>query len=125
MAFGNEFPELSHNEIMAVNKIMKPVIIYLKNPNEKADQIISDSISLKLMKPASKKIIEVASIGESILEKMLSIILLGDFVSSYLAILNKVDPSPVDTIVTLKKEVSKKLPEKKTVLDTVSRSKQA
>ena len=37
--------------------------------------------------------------------KMLSTILVGDFTSVYLAVLRNVDPTPVQTIVTLKKKL--------------------
>jgi hypothetical protein len=40
--------------------------------------------------------------GKSELAKMLSTICIGDFTSVYLAILRKVDPTPVKTIALLK-----------------------
>jgi glucose/mannose-6-phosphate isomerase len=44
--------------------------------------------------------------GESRLAQMLSLIHFGDYVSFYLAMLNGVDPTPVETIVFLKRRLS-------------------
>ena len=44
----------------------------------------------------------VQAIGENLLEKLLSLTYLGDFVSLYLAVLNQVDPENIDSINILK-----------------------
>lgn len=119
MAFSNVFPELAHNEIMASNQAAEPIIIHLKNPDEEAESLIANNIALRLMKESGTPIIEVASEGESQLEKMLSLIILGDFVSTYLAILYQVDPTPVENIETLKEELKQKVVLKTKTLDTI------
>ena len=43
--------------------------------------------------------------GETKLQQMLWTLLLGDFVSVYLAVLNQTDPIPVELIEKLKKEL--------------------
>ncbi|HFE52881.1 MAG TPA: bifunctional phosphoglucose/phosphomannose isomerase, partial [Bacteroidetes bacterium] len=43
--------------------------------------------------------------GTSVLARMFSLIVLGDFVSYYLAILNRVDPTPIENIDLLKKRM--------------------
>jgi len=48
---------------------------------------------------------EVWSQGKSALARMLSTICIGDFTSVYLAILRKVDPTPVNTIALLKEKM--------------------
>ena len=45
--------------------------------------------------------------GGSALSQMMSLVLFGDWVSYYLAILNRVDPSPVKTIDYLKEKLAK------------------
>jgi glucose/mannose-6-phosphate isomerase len=45
--------------------------------------------------------------GENALAQMLSLVLLGDYISYYLAILNEVDPTPIETIDKLKHELRK------------------
>jgi glucose/mannose-6-phosphate isomerase len=49
----------------------------------------------------------VAAVGETLLEKLLSLTYLGDFVSLYLAALNQVDPENIDSINVLKTELGK------------------
>jgi glucose/mannose-6-phosphate isomerase len=48
------------------------------------------------------KTFEVWAQGRNDLSKMLSTVLVGDFTSVYLAILRRVDPTPVKTITLLK-----------------------
>jgi hypothetical protein len=48
---------------------------------------------------------EVWAQGETALAKMLSTICIGDFTSVYLAILRKIDPTPVKTIDLLKEQI--------------------
>jgi glucose/mannose-6-phosphate isomerase len=49
----------------------------------------------------------VDSEGSSLLSQMMSLVLFGDFASYYLAILYRVDPSPVEVINYLKERLSK------------------
>jgi glucose/mannose-6-phosphate isomerase len=45
--------------------------------------------------------------GENALAQMMSLVLLGDYISFYLAILNQVDPTPIQSIDRLKDELRK------------------
>jgi glucose/mannose-6-phosphate isomerase len=49
---------------------------------------------------------EVWSEGSSVLARLMSLVYLGDFVSLYLAYLNGVDPTPVQVIEDLKRQLS-------------------
>lgn len=70
----------------------------------------SESIHMKkrldfmktLFEGVAANVIEVPIIGKKTLAKMMYAMYLGDFVSCYLAILRKIDPTPVDIIVELK-----------------------
>ncbi len=57
----------------------------------------------KLMTRAgiSHELVEV--VGKTALAQMMSLVLFGDYVSFYLAILNRIDPTPVDFIDFIKK----------------------
>ena len=50
---------------------------------------------------------EVASQGKSFLARLLSLVFFGDLLSVYLAILNGTDPTPVEAIARLKKELNR------------------
>ncbi|MQY76867.1 MAG: hypothetical protein GH155_04480 [Spirochaeta sp.] len=58
------------------------------------------------MKQKAKNVIEVFSEGDELLSRIFSLIYIGDFVSFYLAILNGIDPTPVDKITYLKKKLA-------------------
>ncbi|MBA7646836.1 hypothetical protein ES703_54602 [subsurface metagenome] len=45
--------------------------------------------------------------GTSRLSHIMSLVLLGDYASYYLAMLNKIDPTPVKTIAYLKEQLAK------------------
>jgi glucose/mannose-6-phosphate isomerase len=44
----------------------------------------------------------VSARGETLFERVMSLVLLGDLVSMYLAVLEEVDPTPVEALVLLK-----------------------
>ena len=64
-------------------------------------------ITTAILKKERFSVLEVESRGKSFLERMLSLIYIGDFVSFYLSILNGIDPTPVDRITYLKKELAR------------------
>ena len=104
--FVNVFSELNHNEICGYTK-----------PQEKYHVIIlidqEDNTQMKKRMDLTKNIItsdncEVTQIkisGDSKLARIFSAIYLGDFASFYLAILNDVNPTPVEVIEKLKKKL--------------------
>ena len=55
---------------------------------------------------AAVRNILIEGFGESPLSQMMSLVLLGDYVSYYLAILNRIDPTPVEAIDFLKSRLS-------------------
>jgi glucose/mannose-6-phosphate isomerase len=52
-------------------------------------------------------VIDLYATGETELERMFNLIQMGDFISYYLAILNDVNPTPVEAIENLKTELAK------------------
>jgi glucose/mannose-6-phosphate isomerase len=103
------FPELDHNEIVgwekagSLNRHFSTV--FLRDKNEPIEVRSRIEITKTLM-PKDSKQFEVWSQGKTTLAKMLSTILVGDFTSVYLAVLRNVDPTPVQTIVTLKQKLA-------------------
>jgi glucose/mannose-6-phosphate isomerase len=103
------FPELDHNEIVGWEKAgdvtKRFSSIFLRDKNETKEVRSRIGITKALMEPAVSKQFDLWGQGKNDLSKMLSIILMGDFTSVYLAVLRKVDPTPVDAISTLKKKL--------------------
>ena len=106
------FSELNHNEIVgwqnARNLAECFSTVFIRDKNEPAEVRSRIEITQTLMKSNAVKTkqFEVWAQGKSTLGKMLSAILVGDFTSVYLAILRGVDPTPVQTINTLKKKLA-------------------
>jgi glucose/mannose-6-phosphate isomerase len=102
-------PELNHNEIVGWEKAGKLAknfsAIFLRDKEEPKEIRNRIEATKELMCKEKVKAFEVWSSGESRLAKMLSTICIGDFTSVYLALLRRVDPTPVKTIVMLKEKM--------------------
>jgi glucose/mannose-6-phosphate isomerase len=106
-AFYYSLPEFSHNEfngwLFPNEKNLKVIELQssLDHPQiNKRFEISNRLLSGKLPKP-----IIVNAKGETKVQQMLWTLILGDFVSAYVAFLNGIDPTPVDLIEKLKKEL--------------------
>ncbi len=108
--FVNAFPELNHNEILGWIKadeqgVANYVGIVLEDGAESAKMKKRAEVTERLVKDLCS-FEHVAATGETLLEKLLSLTYLGDFVSLYLATLNQVDPEDIGSINILKTELS-------------------
>lgn len=111
MTFANAFPELNHNEILgwanaSSQNVDKWVAVVLEDGQESAKMQARRDVTSSLISGVARTH-RMQAKGNSLLEKMLSLVLLGDFVSLYLAALNGVDPENIDAINTLKSELSR------------------
>ncbi len=109
--FVNAFPELNHNEILGWVKadgqgVAKYVGMVLEDGDESAKMKKRAEVTEGLVKDLCS-FTHVQAVGSTLLEKLLSLTYLGDFVSLYLAALNQVDPENIDSINILKTELSK------------------
>ncbi|MCX5685922.1 MAG: bifunctional phosphoglucose/phosphomannose isomerase [Candidatus Omnitrophica bacterium] len=111
LSSGHVFPEMNHNEIMGWEhpaKLLKDfAAVILRDSDDNPRVAKRMDITKKILAKAGVKAIEVNSLGSSLLARIFSLIYIGDFVSFYLAILNKRDPTPVERIAYLKKELAK------------------
>lgn len=108
-AFWHAFPELNHNEIVGwglLKDISKNfVLILLRDESEHPQMRKRINITRELIEDQVGDLYEVWAAGDSKLAKIFSAIYLGDFVSVYLAIINNVDPTPVERIELLKERL--------------------
>jgi glucose/mannose-6-phosphate isomerase len=110
-AFVNVLPEINHNEIMAFHfpesfiKKTIPLFVVSGMENDRVKKRIE--ITSKIISDKVKEVIELNLKGETLLEKMMYLVILGDWISYYLAILNKVDPTEINEINILKEEMKK------------------
>ena len=111
LASSHLFPEMNHNEIVGWDNpkaiLKNSVVIMLRDAADHPRTSKRMDITKNIFKKNKIKVIEVCSLGKELLARMLSLIYIGDFASFYLAILNGVDPTPVERITYLKKELDK------------------
>ncbi len=108
LAFHHVIPEMNHNEIVGWTKSnpnMIPVLIRKQNEN---DEIKNRFEALKNTAWKNVKPVEIIAKCDNDLSKMLETIYIGDMVSIELAKLNGVDPTPVEVIENLKRELGGK-----------------
>lgn len=107
-AFWNQYPEFNHNEFMgwASHPVDKPFAIFdLVSPLEHPQILKRFQISDKLLSGKRPKANTINLRGDTLLQQLLWGCILADFTSIYVAILNGVDPTPVDLIEKLKVEL--------------------
>jgi glucose/mannose-6-phosphate isomerase len=111
MAFYHSLPEMNHNEILGwtgASAQGKFAVVGLTDGRESEKMKTRLRVTREIIESKSETPYhEVVARGDSLLEKMLSLALFGDFVSIYLAALNGVDPETIDSINLLKDELAK------------------
>lgn len=109
VAFWSVYPEANHNEFIGwtSHPIQKPFVIFdLKSSFEHPRILKRFDISDKLLSGRRPKATEVQLSGDTPLRQILWGSILADFVSIYVAILNGVNPTPVELIEKLKHELA-------------------
>ncbi len=102
-------PEFNHNEFTgwSSHPIEKPfAVIDLLSQFEHPRVLRRFEISDRLLSGLRPKAITVHALGTSPLAQMLYLVLLGEFVSTYVALLNGVNPSPVPLVDKLKNQLA-------------------
>jgi len=109
LAIWNVFPELTHNETVGwgtppeVSGITSVIVLFGGGEPERALRRIRITRDLVLRGAAG--VHEVRSRGGGRLARILSLALMGDLVSIYLAYLRGVDPTPVEVIEAIKRRM--------------------
>jgi glucose/mannose-6-phosphate isomerase len=103
-------PELNHNAVVGyrfpADVAARVMVVMLDSDllNERIRQRYLMTCSL--MKTAGVSYHVVSARNQSKLAQMLSLVVLGDYVSYYIALLNQTDPYPLDEVDFLKRELS-------------------
>ncbi len=110
LSYGNVLPEMSHNEIVGWEQIvhltgrLSVIMLFDREDNKrvrKRMRIVKD-----LIEDQVASIHVLSTRGESRLTRLFSLIQMADWTSFYLAILNKVDPTPIAKIDLLKSRLA-------------------
>jgi len=108
-AVANAFPELSHNETVGWGRVaelgVRPAVVILRDRDDGDRAAREVEATRTLAFGGAKSIDDVWSEGEGLLARMLSLVVLGDFTSVYLACLAGVDPTPIDVITAVKRRL--------------------
>jgi glucose/mannose-6-phosphate isomerase len=117
--FAHALPEMNHNEILGWEGagrvgVARWVTLLLEDGAESDRMKLRAEVTLELVRKGSA-VERVRASGPTLLAKMLSLALLGDFVSLYLAALNGEDPYAIRSIDLIKERLSVKEEGKKKV----------
>ena len=110
-AFAHELPELDHNEIEGWNgapEVGRFSAVFLDDSDTHPRVKERIELTEKLIASSAVSSFRVQSRGQTTIERVISLVLLGDLVSIYLAVLRGVDPAPVKQIERLKSELAER-----------------
>ncbi len=104
-AFWSALPELDHNEVVGwAGRSGAPYfLIVLRHEGENPDVAARFPASIQIAEEAGMVVEEVWAAGRAPLGQLLTLVMMGDFTSVYLALDRGVDPSPVEVIDRLKR----------------------
>lgn len=108
VAFWNEYPEFNHNEFMGwtSHPIEKPFAVFDISSTFDTPRILQRmELSDKLLSGKRPQAKALQLQGDTLMAQLLWGAILADFASTYTAVLNGVDPTPVVLIERLKKEL--------------------
>ena len=108
-AFAHELPELDHNEIVGwegAESVGRFAAVFLDDSDAHPRVKARMELTEKLIADHATASLHLETRGQTTIERVFSLVLLGDLVSLYLAVLRGVDPGPVEVIERLKSELA-------------------
>ena len=109
-AFWAELPEADHNEIAGWEQaaaLGSFMAVFLEDSDQHPRVRQRTELTAALIEPQAAGTLRVESQGVNRVERVLSLVLLGDLVSAYLAVLRDTNPTPVRMIERLKEELAR------------------
>jgi glucose/mannose-6-phosphate isomerase len=105
-AFFGDLPEAHHNEVVGWHHAGDALFgIVLETAEEHERMVRRFDVTAEVMDAAGFEALRVEGRGESPTAQVMSLVLLGDLVSVYLAVLRGIDPTPVEEIEGLKRRL--------------------
>jgi glucose/mannose-6-phosphate isomerase len=107
--FAHELPELDHNEIVGwegAESVGRFAAVFLDDSDAHPRVKARMELTEKLIAGHATASLHLETRGQTTIERVFSLVLLGDLVSLYLAVLRGVDPGPVAVIEQLKTELA-------------------
>jgi glucose/mannose-6-phosphate isomerase len=110
-AFFESFPELNHNAVAGYEFPLEAkeriLVIMLRSPSLRPQSLLRYEATAKLLAKAGIAYEFAEARGKSALAQVVSLVLLGDYASFYLAMLNEVDPISIDAINFVKQYLAR------------------
>ncbi len=107
LAFHHLFPEATHNEISAWLQprglMRRLTALFLTDPAVHPRILRRMEFTRRIVKGQGAQAIMVSVPGRTRTERLLKLVALGDFLSVYLGVLYRIDPTPVERVEALKK----------------------
>ncbi len=105
-AANETFPDFTHNQILSLDNGRDPSVkyapIFLRDQSEPVALQKRMDVVEELLTSTGNNVMSLSAVGESLLCRLMYLNLFSDFVSYYLAILKKVDPTPTPMMSLLK-----------------------
>jgi glucose/mannose-6-phosphate isomerase len=106
-AFFGELPEAHHNEVVGWHHAQDALIaVVLENTGEHERMHRRFDVTAEVMAAGGLAAVRADARGASATAQVMSLVLLGDLVSVYLAVLRGSDPTPVEEIESLKQRLA-------------------
>lgn len=110
VAYGDALPELAHNEIASFEKgpasptppTPPRMVVLLEDPEDSPRVARQRDQLAQWLKGRGVAVERVSGEGTSRLARLVSLVIMGDWVSYYAAVLRGVDPTPIESIDSLK-----------------------
>jgi len=113
-AFFESFPELNHNAVIGYQFPLEAkeriFVLLLRSSSLRPRSLLRYEATAKLLAKAGIAHEFVEARGESALAQVMSSVLLGDYSSFYLAMVNEVDPTSIDAINFVKQYLARSAP---------------
>jgi glucose/mannose-6-phosphate isomerase len=109
-AFASALPELDHNEIVgwaAAGDLARFAAIFLEDPEQHPRNAKRIELTARAAEAGAVVVERVCAVGATRTERVISLVLLGDLVSLYLAVLRGIDPASIHVLDELKAELAK------------------
>jgi glucose/mannose-6-phosphate isomerase len=110
-AFSHELPELDHNEIVGWDGVgdLGPFSLVLLDDADLHPRVRHRiELTQWLVETNAQKTYRIETQGRNAVERVFSLVLLGDLVSVYLAVLRGIDPAPVAVLDRLKEQLAER-----------------
>jgi len=104
-AFAAELPEAGHNEICGWAAADGFAAVFLEEASVPSRVARAAEAMRRILEDRGVPAVGAEAQGSTPFERVMSLVLLGDLVSVYMAVLGGVDPTPVEAIETLKEQL--------------------